>query len=275
MKPICTTCGTQFDERAAAPERCPICEDERQFVGWEGQRWTTLEQLRLGHRIAIRDEGDGLLGIGTEPKFAIGQRALLVPARAGEGQGRNLLFDCISLIDDAASRVVECMGGLSAIAISHPHYYSSMVEWSRAFGAAPIYLHVDDREWVMRSDPAIVFWEGDRLEIGDGLTLVRLGGHFAGAQVLHWAGGADGQGVLLAGDILQVVPDRRWVSFMYSYPNYIPLSAASVRRIAERLEPLPFAQVHGAWFDAVVREDAKGAVQRSVDRYLQALETKR
>jgi glyoxylase-like metal-dependent hydrolase (beta-lactamase superfamily II) len=186
-----------------------------------------------------------------------------------------LLFDCISLIDDAASRVVECMGGLSAIAISHPHYYSSMVEWSRAFGAAPIYLHVDDREWVMRSDPAIVFWEGDRLEIGDGLTLVRLGGHFAGAQVLHWAGGADGQGVLLAGDILQVVPDRRWVSFMYSYPNYIPLSAASVRRIAERLEPLPFAQVHGAWFDAVVREDAKGAVQRSVDRYLQALETER
>ena len=275
MKPICTTCGTQFDERDGLPERCPICEDERQFVGWEGQRWTTLEQLRLGHRIAIRDQGDGLLGIGTEPKFAIGQRALLVPARAGEGQGRNVLFDCISLIDDAASRVVECMGGLSAIAISHPHYYSSMVEWSRAFGGAPIYLHVDDRGWVMRPDPAIVFWEGDRLEIGDGLTLLRLGGHFAGAQLLHWAGGADGQGVLLAGDILQVVPDRRWVSFMYSYPNYIPLSAASVRRIAERLEPLPFARVYGAWFDAVVREDAKGAVQRSVDRYLHALEVER
>jgi glyoxylase-like metal-dependent hydrolase (beta-lactamase superfamily II) len=275
MKPICTTCGTQFDEREGPPERCPICEDERQFVGWEGQRWTTLEELRLGHRIAIRDQGDGLLGIGTEPKFAIGQRALLVPARAGEGQGRNVLFDCISLIDDAASRVVECMGGLSAIAISHPHYYSSMVEWSRAFGGAPIYLHADDREWVMRPDPAIVLWEGDRLEIGDGLTLVRLGGHFAGAQGLHWAGGVDGEGMLLAGDILQVVPDRRFVSFMYSYPNYIPLSAASVRRIAERLEPLPFVRIYGAWFDAVVREDAKGALRRSVERYLRALETER
>src|SRR5918999_109048 len=149
MKPICTTCGTQFDERDAPPERCPMCEDERQFVGWEGQRWTTLEQLRLGHRIAIRDQGDGLLGIGTEPKFAIGQRALLVPARAGDHPGRNILFDCTSLIDDAASKLVEAMGGLSAIAISHPHYYSSMIEWSRAFGGVPIYLHAHEREWVM------------------------------------------------------------------------------------------------------------------------------
>jgi glyoxylase-like metal-dependent hydrolase (beta-lactamase superfamily II) len=275
MKPICTTCGTQFDEREGPSERCPICEDERQFVGWEGQRWTTLEQLRLGHRIAIRDQGDGLLGIGTEPRFAIGQRALLVPARAGDHPGRNVLFDCISLIDDAASKLVECMGGLSAIAISHPHYYSSMIEWSRAFGGVPIYLHAHEREWVMRPDPAIVFWEGDRLEIGDGLTLLRLGGHFAGAQVLHWAGGADGQGVLLSGDILQVVPDRRWVSFMYSYPNYIPLSAASVRRMVGTLEPYAFERVYGAWFDAVVREDGKGAVQRSAARYLRALETER
>jgi glyoxylase-like metal-dependent hydrolase (beta-lactamase superfamily II) len=275
MNPICTTCGTQFDEREGPPERCPICEDERQFVGWEGQRWTTLEQLRLGHRIAIRDQGDGLLGIGTEPKFAIGQRALLVPVRAGDHRGRNVLFDCISLIDDAASKLVECMGGLSAIAISHPHYYSSMLEWSRAFGGVPIYLHAHEREWVMRPDPAIVFWEGDRLEIGDGLTLLRLGGHFAGAQVLHWAGGADGQGVLLAGDILQVVPDRRWVSFMYSYPNYIPLSAASVRRMVDALEPYAFERVYGAWFDAIVREDGKGAVQRSAARYLRALGTER
>ena len=114
-----------------------------------------------------------------------------------------------------------------------------MVEWSRAFGGAPIYLHADDRQWVMRPDPAIVFWEGDTLELGPGLTLLRLGGHFAGAQVLHWAGGADGRGVLLAGDILQVVQDRRFVSFMYSYPNYIPLPAATVRRMLALLEPLP------------------------------------
>jgi hypothetical protein len=272
MHPICVTCGTQFVESERPPERCPICADERQFVGWAGPEWTTLADLRARHRLALQDEGDGLLGIGCEPKFAIGQRALLVPARAGDGAGRNVLWDCISLIDDAAVRVVEAQGGLAAIAISHPHYYTSMVEWSRAFSGVPIYLHAEERDWVLRPDPGVVFWEGDRLRIGDGLTLVRLGGHFAGAQVLHWAAGADGRGVLLAGDILQVVPDRRFVSFMYSYPNYIPLPAATVRRMVERLEPYPFERVYGAWFGAVVRADAKAAVRRSADRYIRALE---
>jgi glyoxylase-like metal-dependent hydrolase (beta-lactamase superfamily II) len=147
-----------------------------------------------------------------------------------------------------------------------------MVEWSRAFDGAPIYLHADDRRWVMRPDPAIVSWEGDELALGDGLTLLRLGGHFTGGTVLHWAGGADGRGVLLAGDILQVVQDRRFVSFMYSYPNYIPLPAATVRRMVALLEPYPFERVYGAWFGAVVRADAKPAVRRSAERYLRALE---
>jgi hypothetical protein len=275
MHAICITCGTQFAESEGPPERCPICDDERQYVGWAGQGWTTLEALCARHRLALRDEGDGLLGIGTEPKFAIGQRALLVPAPARDGPGSNVLWDCISLIDRAAIRVVEAQGGLGAIAISHPHYYASMVEWSRAFGGAPIYLHGDDRQWVMRPDPAVVFWEGDALEIGDGLTLLRLGGHFAGGQVLHWAGGAADQGVLLAGDILQVVQDRRFVSFMYSYPNSIPLPAVTVRRMVRLLEPYPFERVYGAWFGAVVRADAKRAVQRSAERYVQALETDR
>jgi glyoxylase-like metal-dependent hydrolase (beta-lactamase superfamily II) len=273
MNPICVTCGTQFAERDTVPERCPICEDERQFVGWAGQGWTTLEGLRAGYRLALQDEGDGMLGIGTEPKFAIGQRALLVPAQARDRPGKNVLWDCISLIDGAAARVVEGQGGLSAVAISHPHYYTSMVEWSRAFDGAPIYLHADDRRWVMRPDAAIVFWEGEELALGEGLTLLRLGGHFAGGQVLHWAAGADGRGVLLAGDILQVVQDRRFVSFMYSYPNYIPLPAATVRRMAAMLEPYRFERVYGAWFGAVVRADAKAAVRRSAERYVRALET--
>ena len=98
--------------------------------------------LNARHRLALQDEGDGLLGIGCEPRFAIGQRALLVPGPAG-----NILWDCISLIDAAAVRVVEALGGLAGIAISHPHYYSSMVEWSRAFGGVPVWLHDDEREW--------------------------------------------------------------------------------------------------------------------------------
>jgi glyoxylase-like metal-dependent hydrolase (beta-lactamase superfamily II) len=272
MHPICVTCGVQFAECERAPEVCPVCADERQFVGWGGQQWTTLEALRGSHRLVVRDEGDGLLGIGCEPRFAIGQRALLVPAAPKGGPGRNLLWDCISLIDEAAVRLVEAAGGLGGLAISHPHFYGAMVDWSRAFGGAPIWLHADDREWVMRPDPAIRFWEGERLELGPGLALMRLGGHFPGGQVLHWAEAAAGRGALLSGDIVQVVQDRRFVSFMRSYPNFIPLPAAAVRRIAARLEPVPFERIYGGWFDLVVREDGKAALRRSAERYLRALE---
>jgi glyoxylase-like metal-dependent hydrolase (beta-lactamase superfamily II) len=272
MHPICVTCGVQFAECERPPDVCPVCTDERQFVGWGGQKWTTLEALRGSHRLVVRDEGDGLLGIGCEPRFAIGQRALLVPAAPKDGPGRNLLWDCITLIDEAAVRLVEAAGGLGGIAISHPHFYGAMVEWSRAFGGAPIWLHADDREWVMRPDPAIRFWEGERLELRPGLVLLRLGGHFPGGQVLHWAAAADGRGALLSGDIVQVVQDRRFVSFMRSYPNFIPLPAAAVRRIAARLEPVPFERIYGGWFDLVVREDGKAALRRSAERYLRALE---
>ena len=127
--------------------------------------------------------------------------------------------------------MVKAVGGVSVIAISHPHYYASMVDWSRAFGGVPIHLHAADRQWVMRPDKAIAFWENDTKPLGDGLTLVRCGGHFEGGTVLHWQAGAYSKGALLTGDIIQVVSDRKHVSFMYSYPNYVPLSASAVDRI--------------------------------------------
>jgi glyoxylase-like metal-dependent hydrolase (beta-lactamase superfamily II) len=145
-----------------------------------------------------------------------------------------------------------------------------MVEWARAFDAA-IYLHADDRQWVMRPDPSIVFWDGETRPLGEGLTLIRCGGHFAGGTVLHWAAGAEGRGALLAGDILQVVSDRRYVSFMYSYPNLIPLPADGVRRVVAAVEPYPFDRLYGAWWDRIVARDAKAAVARSAARYIAAI----
>ena len=266
MHPICVTCGLQFAATDEAPTVCPICTDERQFVGWDGQRWTTLRDLQQGHRVVVREEDANLTGIGIEPQFAIGQRGLLVKSIGG-----NVLWDCMSLVDDGGVRAVKAQGGIDAIAISHPHFYGAMVEWSRAFGGAPIYLHGDDRDWVMRPDQAIVYWSGDEREIAPGLTLIRCGGHFAGSAVLHWAGGADGRGALLTGDTIQVVRDRRHVSFMRSYPNLIPLSAATVRRIAERVMPLRFERIFGGWFDLAIRRDAKAALQRSAERYIRAL----
>jgi glyoxylase-like metal-dependent hydrolase (beta-lactamase superfamily II) len=248
------------------PEHCPVCEDERQYIGWGGQKWTTLEALRAEYHNVIKSLEPGLTGIGTHPTFAIGQRALLVQTVQG-----NILWDCISLIDDPTIAAIQALGGISAIAISHPHFYSSMVEWSHAFDA-PIYLHAADRQWVMRSHPGIVFWEGETRSLGEGVTLIRCGGHFPGGTVLHWAAGAEGRGALLSGDILQVVSDRRYVSFMYSYPDLIPLPASAVRWIVAAVEPFQFDRIYGGWWDRVVAADAKAAVARSAERYIAAIE---
>ncbi len=261
---VCTTCGVQYAESHAPPASCPVCEDERQYVGWGGQQWTTLAELRATRANEVRAES-GLIGILTEPAFAIGQRALLVP-----DPGFPLLWDCLTLIDDATVAAIRAAGGIRAVAVSHPHYYSAVVEWARAFDV-PVYLHAADRAWVMRPDPAIVFWEGDTLVLSDGITLIRCGGHFPGGTVLHWARGADGMGALLSGDVLQVGADRKSVSFMYSYPNYVPLGAAAVRRIGAALAPYRFERIYGAFRDRNVLERGNQVVRRSVERYLRAI----
>jgi glyoxylase-like metal-dependent hydrolase (beta-lactamase superfamily II) len=257
---ICETCGIQHAESDEPPTACAICEDERQYVGWDGQRWTTLEELRAKHRAELREEDPDLLGIGCEPEFAIGQRALLV---------ENVLWDCVPLLDGMAE-AVEARGGLTAIAVSHPHFYTTHIEWSHAFGNVPVYVHADDREWVLRPDPCVELWQGEELDLGGGLTLLRLGGHFAGGQVLH---SAAGRGALFSGDIVTVAMDRRWVSFMYSYPNIIPLPASTIRRMVEKLEPYEFEKVYGGWWGRVVVGDGKGAVRRSAERYAKAIES--
>ena len=257
---LCKACGTQFPESAEAPSACPICSDERQYVAEEGQEWVTYDEVRASHRADIREEQPNLKGIGTKPLFAIGERALLLESPEG-----NLLWDCLPLLDEMASEV-ESRGGLRSIAISHPHYYTTMVEWAHRF-ECPILIHESDRDWVQRPDASIEFWSGDVRTLWDDLTLLRLGGHFAGGQVLHWPAGD----ALLAGDIVQVLPGGKWVSFMYSYPMLIPLPAREVERMAVALEPWDFHRIYGAWWGRVVREDGKGVVRRSAERYVRAL----
>ncbi|MBA2596381.1 MAG: MBL fold metallo-hydrolase [Chloroflexia bacterium] len=269
MQPfICATCGAQFAATAAPPPVCPLCADDRQYIGHEGQRWTTLDELRRDHRNHIAAIALGLSGIATAPAVAIGQQAHLIETAAG-----NVLWNCISLIDDETAAAVERGGGLAAIAISHPHFFTSMVEWSRVFGGAPIFVHGDDRAWVMRPDAAIQFWTGETVDPlpGSGLTLIRCGGHFPGSCVLHWPEGAGGDGALLTGDTIQVVSDRCWVSFMYSYPNLIPLGPNAIRGIVDAVAPYDFERLYGAWSGHVVASDAKAAVRRSAERYLEKI----
>ena len=191
------------------------------------------------------------------------------PARAAvaDPQG-NILWDCIALLDDATETLVRALGGLQAIAISHPHYYTCMQDWARAF-SCPVHLHAADADWVMRPDPAIHPWSGETLEIMAGVTLLRLGGHFPGGTVLHWADGADRRGALLSGDIVQVAPDLKAVSFLWSYPNMMPLAAATVLRIAATLAPWQFDRIYGAFPGRQITAGGARAVQRSAKRYIE------
>ena len=251
---LCVTCGTQFAPSAEPPRECPICLDERQYVGPGGQQWTTPEELREAHHSRVEEIEPGLVGIGVEPPFAIGQRALLV---------ESLLWDCVPLVDGTTQAI-------ETIAVSHPHYYTTMVDWAERFDAR-VLLHEADRKWVMRPSPRIEYWSGERRRISDALEFVRLGGHFAGGTVCLWRAGADGRGVVLSGDILQVVSDRNWVSFMWSYPNLIPLPAVEIQRIRGVVESLDFDRIYGAWWDRVIESDAKAKVLRSADRYVEAI----
>jgi hypothetical protein len=257
--PVCRTCAVQ-QPPATAPARCPICDDERQWVPVAGQQWTSLAELRAeGHRSDVRDLEPGLTGIGVTPKLGIGQRAVLVRTDHG-----NVLWDCVGYLDEDVVAAIARRGGIDAIAVSHPHFHGAMVEFSHAFDNAPLVLPRADRVWVQRDDTAVVWWE-DEITPVPGVHLVQCGGHFDGSAVLVVEGAADGRGAVLVGDTATVVADRN-VSFMRSYPNLIPLPAATVADVAARVTRYPFARIYGGWWDTVV-DGGHEVVERSAARY--------
>jgi hypothetical protein len=264
--PLCVTCGTEYEVKEELPATCAICSDDRQYVGWQGQQWTTMRALAKQHKIRFKKE-NGLLALGLDSVFAIDQRALLLPTDFG-----NVLWECVSLVTDEAVAELRRYGGVACIAISHPHFYSSMIEWSEALGGVPIFLHEADRHWVMRSSSHIVFWSGERHKFSNEVTLLRLGGHFEGSSGLHWKGGPFPDGALFPGDAIQVTMDRKHASFMYSYPNAIPMKRSDVVTLRERVSDLDYDTVFGFTWDRDIVGDAKSAVEQSLDRYFAAVD---
>ena len=175
------------------------------------------------------------------------------------------MWDPTGYLDDGLVVAVTELGGVAAVASSHPHMFGAQVEWGRRFGDVPVYVQAADRQWVQREDRLIRGWS-DTVEVLPGITLHRIGGHFVGSAVARFPG-ADGRGVLLSGDTVAGTPDEHWVRFMRSYPNKIPLSAAVVGRIAERVVGLGFDRLYDN-FGGRVMADAADWVQRSADRYI-------
>ncbi|WP_251977897.1 MBL fold metallo-hydrolase [Salinicola avicenniae] len=257
---LCATCGIQYPPSETPPAHCAVCEDERQFVPVEGQRWTTPGELAAGHCNAFRHMSEGLMALSTVPRFAIGQRAFLLRTAHG-----NLLWDCLSLLDEATLEIVEGLGGIDAIVLSHPHYFATMAAWGEAFDC-PIYVHAADRDWVAVESQHIIFWEGDQFTPLAGLDVYRVGGHFPGACVLHWPE----HGTLLTGDTLLVTPDRM-ASFMWSYPNNIPLGAREVEHIGACLRRLQIERAYSAFAGREILLEAGRVIEESVQRHCRAI----
>lgn len=259
MTILCATCGVETAE--PLPETCPVCADERQWVPFHGQIWTSTEQHAADEmHIDVVELETGAWGLTSDPAVGIGQRSILVQTAEG-----NLLWDPLGTITDAAVEEVRGLGGLAVVAASHPHMFGVQCAWADALDAR-VLVNARDASWVQRQHARIELWD-DETEPLPGVRLIRFGGHFPGAGVVLWAAGSEGEGSLLAGDTMQPKPDRASLGFMRSYPNNIPLSAGVVRRLADQAAGLRFRRIYGNIPGQVI-EEGPAAVARSADRHI-------
>ena len=257
---ICRTCAVEQPDSDGPPALCAICSDDRQYVRPGGQTWTTMPELvAAGHQGSVEEVEPGLYGIDVTPSVGIGQRALLLQTAAG-----NVLWDPNGYLDEPIAAAVDALGGLAAVAASHPHMFGAQVAWSQRFGGVPVWVQERDAGWVQRTDPVVRTWD-ETHEVAPGVTLHRIGGHFPGSAVLRFVA-ADRRVVLLSGDTVAGTPDEHWVSFMRSFPNKVPLSAAVVERIATRVLALEPERLYDN-FGGQVLADAGEWVHRSAERY--------
>lgn len=257
---ICSTCGTYYPA-AGTPALCTICNEERQYIPEGGQRWTHPEELNRHHSIHVNKIHNRFYELEIVPTFAIGQRAMLV--RSPEG---NILWDCIPLLDEATTAFIRSVGGLRAIAFSHPHYYSNMNDWAETFNC-PVYIHQHDATHIVQHGPAIRLWSGNELSLWDGMRLILIGGHFEGSSILH-VPFLSNQGSILCGDTLFLSPSKKHFSVQRSYPNKIPLPANEMRRIRDRLESISFDAFYGYIRTQNLTENVKDILRMSMARYL-------
>jgi len=144
---------------------------------------------------------------------------------------------------------VRDLGGLTAVAASHPHLTGASIQWSHAFGNVPVLVAAADRAWIRRPDSVIELWARVR-QVLPGVTLIQCGGHFAGSAVARWAPGAGGGGALLTGDTIAIGADRASVNVMRSCRPRPGLAGAA---------PLPARHGNaGRWHQAVRRSHPRG-----------------
>jgi glyoxylase-like metal-dependent hydrolase (beta-lactamase superfamily II) len=261
--PLCVTCGTQFPPDQLLPQLCPICNDDRQYIPETGQAWMDYTALEKNFEIKMRQWHENLYEFKVSPHFAIGQKAFLVLSPGG-----NILWDCIPLLDEATIAFIKSKGGLKAIAISHPHYYSTMNHWAETFNC-PVYIHDSDQQWIVYQSKSINLWKGYRKLLWDNIYIMNIGGHFPGSCILH-VPALSSKGTVLCGDSLFISRSKRHISIMYSYPNLIMLTKDELYLVLEDMENLDFDTMYGAFDGQVLLGNAKEIFDKSMNRYIES-----
>jgi glyoxylase-like metal-dependent hydrolase (beta-lactamase superfamily II) len=257
---ICSTCGTYYPLNDH-PELCTICSDERQYIPATGQSWTMPSHLHRKHSIKLNKIKDRLYEIEINPMFAIGQRALLVLSEQG-----NVLWDCIPMLDEMTIEFIKSKGGLKAIAFSHPHYYSNMNDWAAVFDC-PVFIHKNDAGHIMVKGKHIQLWEGDALDLWDGMKLHCIGGHFAGSSILH-VPFLSNEGAILCGDTLFLSPGKKHFSVAWSFPNRMPLPREEMKKVKDRFDRIAFDEFYGYVKTQNLSHAVKEIFERSFQRDL-------
>ncbi|OBG45981.1 hydrolase [Mycolicibacterium fortuitum] len=259
---ICTGCGVEHPDSDAEPADSCVLTSEIVSIEERGDlpphgTWTTLDDLAAQpHHTEHVDHGRGVHSLRRAPKFAIGHRSFLVQTAHG-----NLLWDSPGYLDDEIIGLVHGLGGVAAVAASHPHMFGAQLSWSRAFGGVPVYVNTLDAEWLPAPDPLIQQWTGE-LEPLPGLRLIHVGGHMRGSSVALTA-----DGTLLVGDTISGGLAKNWVSFQRNFLKHVPLSAAVVRRIVDRLDGYEYDRLYTLGGDEI-DSAAKDVVHRSAETHI-------
>ncbi|MEN7547609.1 MBL fold metallo-hydrolase [Rapidithrix thailandica] len=259
---ICKTCGTRYATGKFDEKYCLVCLDDRQYLKSYGQQWLSYSGLLENHTVKIKQLREDIFELKVFPSFAIGQKAHLILTPKG-----NILWDCIPFLDEATLAFIQSQGGINAIAISHPHYYSLMQEWANAF-ECPVHLHQADRKWVMDKEKHVHYFSEEKLPLLPGLEVIHTGGHFPGSAVLHYQP-QNHKPSLFIGDTLYLSLDKKHLSAMYSYPNVIPLAPDELFRVFKVINTLTFDSMFGAFSWQNVYEGAKDIFTQSFERYQQ------
>ena len=241
-----------------ASGRCPICEDERQYVGWPASMDDDGRDRRR-HTVVVREEEPDLIGIGVKPPSASASGPCWCAPRTGTCCGTASRCSTRRARARSPSWAASTQSACR-IRTSTPRTSTSPTPSTRASSSrAPTAV-----------DPATLAAHRAvrrRHRPGARRHARPHRGHFDGAAVLHWPAGSDGRGALLTGDTITVVQDRDWVSFMWSYPNLIPLAEARSRDRPTASGGSASTASTAAGGDGCVGR-RRAAIRRSADRYI-------